>query len=66
MTLYDYVYGYFLIKAMIAGAEAMEDTSDEYYTGMRDAYAALEKALREYEEGLSRAKLNSEKGGLNA
>lgn len=70
MTLYECTYGYFLLKgAIIAGAEAMESATDEYYVGMRDAYSALETVLEKYEDELRIANVNrnSEKGcGSNA
>lgn len=57
MKMYDYVYGYFLLKGMItASYEAMKDSFDAYHTGKRDAYAELKNALKTYEEELGQAK----------
>ena len=57
MTMYDYVYGYFLLKGMItASYGTLKDSFDAYHTGKRDAYAELKKALKTYEEEVGLAK----------
>ncbi len=53
MSLYDYVYGYFLLKgAILGGYESPTDFNDEYCAGVHEAYNAMKEVLFNYEKNV--------------